>query len=154
MLDVQKHPDRMNGGRKRCLYFDPYGTRAAFVDMSITNSRRSGDQFALLELLGPFRGGRELVRGCRVCVTQHQRRHYYMVYTKYRRSQENVSVREESRGQESWNGPVVVMRLDTRSATRLVSMTNKVHRELAIRAIARYLRFETPPCLPLTDASW
>lgn len=141
MFDFSKHPDRINGGRKRGLYFDPDGTCAMFVNIPITNGRYGGDQFATLELLGPFHGGRELVRGCRVCVTRHQRRHYYMVYTKYRRSQENVSVREESGGQENWKGPVVVMRLDTPSATRLVSVTSRVHRELAISAIARYLRF-------------
>jgi len=138
----------MNGGRKRGIYFDPDGTRATFVGIPITNSRRSSDQRAVLELLDTFCSGREIVRGCRVSVTRHQQRHYYMVYTKYRRNQENISVREESRGLESWKGPVVVMRLDTRSATRLVSVTSRVHRELAIKAIARYLGFATLICLP------
>ena len=138
MVDVPKHPDRINDGRKRGLYFDPDGTRATIVNIPVTNSSCGSGQFASLELLSPFRSGRELVRGCRVRVTRHHQRHYYMVYTKYRRDRENISVREESGGQGSWKGPVVVMRLDTRSATRLVSVTSRVHRELAIAAIARY----------------
>jgi len=147
-----KDPERTNGGRKRCLYFDPDGTCATFVDIPVTNSCSSDDQFAMLELLDPFLSGRELVHGCRVRVAWDQRHHYYMVYTKYRRSQENISVRDESNGQESWKGPVVVMRLDTRSATRLVSMTSGIHRELAIRAMARYIEFSFFVLL-LIDAS-
>lgn len=78
----------------------------------------------------------------------NQRRHYFMVYTKYRRSQENISVRDESGGMESWKGPVVVMRLDTRSATRLVSVTSRVHHELAIKAIARYVELVVSVAFP------
>jgi len=145
-LTLLKYQDRTNGGRKRCLYFDPDGACATSISVSVTNSLSSSDQFAMLELLDPFVGGRELVRGCRVRVVWHQQRHYFMVYTKYRRSQENISVRDESGGQESWKGPVVVMRMDTRSATRLVSITSRIHRELAIRAVARYTKFSTFVC--------
>lgn len=65
-----------------------------------------------------------------------------MIYTKYRRSQVNFSIREESGNLESWCGPLVVMRLDTFSGTRLVSITTKDDRETAIKAAAKYVFFD------------
>ena len=70
-------------------------------------------------------------------VTRDHRRHFYMVYTKYQKNTINYSIREESGNRESWGGPLVVMRLDTNSATRLVSITSKSHKDMAIEAIAK-----------------
>jgi len=96
-------------------------------------------EYATLECLEPFIQGRELIRGCKVGVTRNNRRHFYMVYTKYRRSQVNSAVREESGNLESWCGPLVVMRLDAFSGARLVSITTKYHKETAIKAAAKWV---------------
>jgi hypothetical protein len=120
---------------KRCLYFDPDGIRARTLAIPVASGL--GAEYAALEILEPFLQGRELIRGCRVGVTRNNRRCFYMIYTKYRRSQVNCAVQEESRNLGSWCGPLVVMRLDTFSGGRLVSITTKDHKETAIKAVAK-----------------
>lgn len=61
-----------------------------------------------------------------------------MVYTKYRKSQINHAIREGSGNLEGWRGPLVVMRLDALSGTRLVSVTTKAHKEAAMQAVAKW----------------
>jgi len=97
----------------------------------------------MLEYLDPFFEGRELIRGCKVGVTKNHRRYFYMIYTKYRRNTVNCSIREESGNRESWNGPLVAMRLDATSATRLVSITSKSHKDIAIQAVAKWVSLAT-----------
>ena len=92
---------------------------------------------AALECIEPFIQGRELIRGCKVGVTRNHHRYFYMVYTKYQKKTVNCSIREESGNRESWCGPLVVMRLDANSATRLVSITSKSHKDTAIQAVAK-----------------
>jgi hypothetical protein len=120
---------------KRCLYFDPDGIRARTRDIPVASSLCA--EYATLEILEPFLQGRELIRGCRVGVTRNNRRHFYMIYTKYRRGQVNCAVQEESRNLVRWCGPLVVMRLDAFSGGRLVSITTKDHKETAIKAVAK-----------------
>ena len=72
-----------------------------------------------------------------------------MVYTKYRKNTVNCSIREESGNQESWKGPLVVVRLDATSAKRFVSITSKSHRDIAIQAVAKWVFFVTAYTLPL-----
>lgn len=68
-----------------------------------------------------------------------------MIYTKYRKTEINYAIIEESGNQGSWKGPLVVMRLDAVSATRLVSITSKTHKDLAIQAVAKYASSRTIP---------
>lgn len=116
--------------------------------MPVLSSLYGLAECATLECLDSFVRGRERTRGCKVGVTKNNRRYFYMVYTKRRRSQVNSAITEESRGNESWNGPLVVMRLDTASATRLVSITSRSHREIAIQAAAKYVFHSLPYATP------
>ena len=100
-------------------------------------------EYATLECVEPFFQGKELVRGCKVGVTENRRRYFYMIYTKYRKNAVNYSILEESGDQESWGGPLIVMRLDVASATRLVSITSKSHRDIAIQAVAKLVLLAT-----------
>lgn len=90
-----------------------------------------------MECLDSFAQGRERIRGCKVGVTKNNRRYFCMVYTKYCKTQTNSSITEESGNRESWNGPLVVVRLDAVSATRLVSITSRFHREISVQAVAK-----------------
>ena len=122
---------------KKCIYFDPDGIRARALAIPVVSSLQTMKECAMLECIEPFLQGRELIRGCKVGVTRNHRRYFYMVYTKYQRNTSNCSIREESGNRESWNGPLVVMRLDANSATRLVSITSKSHKDIAIQAVAK-----------------
>ena len=124
---------------KKCCYFDPDAIRIRTLDIPVASSPLTVTEYAVLERLEPFRQGRELVRGCKVGITRNNRRHFYMVYTKYRRGQINYAILEEYGGVESWRGPLVVMRLDALSATRLVSISTKAHKEAAIMAVAKWV---------------
>jgi hypothetical protein len=93
----------------------------------------------MLECVGPFLRGRERIRGCKVGITRNRRRYFYMVYTKYRKTEVNYAIMDESGNQGSWKGPLVVMRLDAMSATRLVSITSKVHEDMAMQVVAKYV---------------
>lgn len=123
---------------KKSLYFDPDGIGAKNLAIPVVSSLHGAAEYATLECLGPFLRGRERIRGCKVGITENRRRHFYMIYTKYRKTEINYAIMEESKNQGSWKGPLVVMRLDTTSATRLVSITSRTHKDLAIRAIAKY----------------
>lgn len=113
------------------------------------SSLQTVTEYVTLECIDPFLHGRELIRGCKVGVTRNHRRYFYMVYTKYRKNTVNCSIREESGNQESWKGPLVVMRLDATSATRLVSITSKTHKEAAIQAVAKWVFSVTVSTVPL-----
>ena len=123
---------------KKSLYFDPDGIGAKSLVIPVASSLHDAAEHATLECLGPFLQGRERIRGCKVGITENHRRYFYMIYTKYRKSEVNYAIMEESKNRGSWKGPLVVMRLDTTSATRLVSITSRTHKDLAMRAIARY----------------
>ena len=123
---------------KKSLYFDPAGIGVRRLAIPVVSSLHDTAEHATLECLGPFFRGRERIRGCKVGITKNHRRYFYMVYTKYRRTEINYAIMEESGNQGSWKGPLVVMRLDATSATRLVSITSKTHKDLAIQAVARY----------------
>ena len=122
---------------KKCLYFDPDGIGARTMGVPVLSSLRGTAECVRLECLGQFLRGSGRIRGCKVGVTRNSRRYFYMVYTKHWKTQVNSSIMEESGNRESWNGPLVVMRLDAVSATRLVSITSKSHREVAIQAVAK-----------------
>ena len=122
---------------KKCIYFDPNGIRARALTIPVVSDLQSAKESVTLECIGPFLQGRELIRGCKVGVTRNHHRYFYMVYTKYQKNTLNCSIREESGNRESWGGPLVVMRLDTNSATRLVSITSKSHKDIAIQAVAK-----------------
>ena len=124
---------------KKCLYFDPDGIGARTVDIPMLRSILGVAEHVTLESLESFFQGRQRIRGCKVGVTKNNRRHFYMVYTKHRKTQVNSAIMEESGNRESWDGPLVVMRLDSVTATRLVSITSKSHREIAILAVAKYV---------------
>ena len=136
---------------KRSLYFDPDGVGVQKLGIPVVSSLHNAAEHAELESLEPFASGRERIRGCKVGIRRNQRRHFYMIYTKYRRTDTNYAIIEESGNQESWNGPLVVMRLDTASATRLVSITSKTHKDMAIQAVARYVFYTIVPysCSPV-----
>lgn len=97
----------------------------------------SSDQFVALETLEAFSCGRETIRGCKVCVLSQQKRFFYVVFSKYRRGTINFAVKGQSLDQETWRGPLVVMRLDNQTAKRIVSISNKSHKELAITAMTK-----------------
>ena len=122
---------------KKCLYFDPDGIGARALDIPVTKSLHGVAERVTLECLESFVQGRQRIRGCKVGVTRNNRRYFYMVYTKHRKTQVNSAIVEESRNCESWGGPLVVMRLDAMTATRLVSITSKSHREIAMQAVAK-----------------
>lgn len=138
---------------KKSLYFDPDGISAKKLAIPVVSSLHNTAEHATLECLEPFFRGRERVRGCKIGITRNHRRYFYMIYTKYRKTEINYAVMEESGNQGSWKGPLVVMRLDTTSATRLVSITSKAHKDLAIQAVARcasLLPSQTQHTHPLT----
>lgn len=128
---------------KKSIYFDPDGIRGRTLAIPVASSLQTVTEYAMLEYLEPFFRGRELIRGCKVGVTRNNRRYFYMIYTKYQRNIVNCSIREESGNRESWSGPLVVMRLDATSATRLVSITSKSHKDIAIQAVAKWVLFAT-----------
>lgn len=122
---------------RKSLHFDPDGIGARALAIPVLSSVHSIAEYVTLESLEPFVRGRQRIRGCKVGVTKNNRRHFYVGYTKHRKTQVNSAIMEESGNRESWNGPLVVMRLDAISATRLVSITSKSHREIAIQAVAK-----------------
>ena len=133
---------------KKCLYFDPDGIGARTIDIPMLRSLLGVAEHVNLESLESFFQGRQRIRGCKVGVTRNNRRHFYMVYTKHRKTQVNSAIMEESRNREYWDGPLVVMRLDAVTATRLVSITSKSHREIAILAVAKYVFLLTTEIAP------
>jgi hypothetical protein len=135
---MQSH-SRGSENPKRSIYFDPEGIGATAVTIPVLDSLFSSDQFVSLESLDPFSRGREAIRGCKVCVVDQQQRDFYIVFTKYRMRIVNFAINGESNGQESWRGPMLVMRLDKLTATRIVSVSNKAHRDSAIKAAAMYV---------------
>jgi hypothetical protein len=124
---------------KKCLYFDPDGIGAQTVDIPMMRNLLGVAEYVTLESIDSFFQGRQRIRGCKVGVTRNNRRYFYMVYTKHRKTQVNSAIMEESGNREFWHGPLVVMRLDAVTATRLVSITSKSHREIAILAVAKYV---------------
>lgn len=124
---------------KRSIYFDPEGFRASAVTVPVVDSLFSSDQFVVLESLDPFSRGPGAIRGCKVCIADQQRQNFYLVFTKYRKKAINFAIKGESDGQETWGGPLLVMRLDKLTATRIVSISNKAHKDSAIKAAARYV---------------
>jgi len=130
--------------QKRGIYFDPNGIRATITTIPVFDNIFSSDQFVALETLAAFSRGREAIRGCKVCVIKQQKRFFYVIFSKYRRGLVNFAIKGESTDQETWRGPLVVMRLDTQTASRVVSISSKFHRELAITAAARYAYSRCP----------
>jgi hypothetical protein len=107
------------------------------VTIPVFDNVFSSDQFVALETLEAFSYGRETIRGCKVCVLSQHKRFFYVVFSKYRRGSVNFAIKGESSDQETWRGPLVVMRLDNLTAKRIVSISNKSHKELAITAVSR-----------------
>lgn len=133
---MQNH-SRGPESRKRGVYFDPDGIRASTATIPVFDNVFSSDQFVALETLGAFSRGREAIRSCKVCVISQQKRFFYVVFSKYQKGWVNFAVKGQSFDEESWRGPLVAMRLDGLTAKRIVSISSKYHRELAIEAVAK-----------------